>query len=198
MNSDPALKYEAFSFRTAHPVIFPSLLIVFLLSMFLLATFVSPMVFSGQMIAGAAFLEASCLFVIWMLLVALLTMSPVAISSESVTKYLFGIPICTIRWIEIAAVYKIRQRQLYGGLVGSKGYADNYTIRRRGWTLKDALLPNFLDSITFDDRFSNLSTLLNIINEQSTRCGFRLLSTDFQVRAEKPSASWFEVSINKF
>jgi hypothetical protein len=150
------------------------LFLIVLISALSLAVFALRMTFQDHRIASAIFLELCCIGAIWMLSVALLTISPVVATSSGITKCLLRIPVCTIRWEDVTAVHKLRQRQLYGAFFGSRGYADGYTVRRQGWSLIDALLPNLIHSIGFNDQFINLTALLNIVNERSKRdMGFR-------------------------
>jgi hypothetical protein len=147
-------------------------------------------------LAAQTFLATCCLFMLWMICITLLTMSPVVISSSAITKRLFGIPIREIRWTDVVAAHKLRQQQLYG--FGSRTYSDSYTIHRRGWGLIDAFVPNLVSSITFNDQFADLRALLDTINAQSRKNAFPLLSTDFELRAKAPSTKWFRVSVEEF
>jgi hypothetical protein len=185
-------------FRVAHPALITSSLLVSLIGTVSLAVFGFRIIFDGDNIAGAIFLELCCLLVVWMLSAALLRMSPIVVSSSGITKRLFEIPVCTIRWADVAAVQKNRQRQLYGGFGGSRGYSDSYTIRHRAWSLIDAFLPNLTHSVEFSDQFANLRALLNIVNEQSKRYGFPLLLTDFELHAKAASADWFQMTVDDF
>ena len=153
-----------------------------------LAAFAFRIIFYDYRIGGGIFLGLCCLAVIWMICAALLTISPVVVYSGGITKRLLGMITCAMRWDDVGAVYKLRQRKLYGSFLGSRAYADTYILRRKDWSLIYVLLPNLIRSIQFNDQFANVSTLLRIVNKQSEQHGFPLLLTDFEMRARDPSA----------
>src|SRR6266705_246166 len=90
-----------------------------------LGAFLLPQAIPGNGLA--MFTELLCLGMIWIGQGSILSMSPIVISSTDISKCLLGIRVCTIRWAEIVAAHKMRQRGF-----GSRGYSDIYTIRATG------------------------------------------------------------------
>jgi hypothetical protein len=170
-------------FRFARPIVL-SAWVFTLAAAVCVGAFLLPQAVRGDGIAIV--LELSCLGVIWIGQGSILSMSPIVISSTDISKCLLGIRVCTIRWVEIVAAHKMRQRGF-----GSRGYSDIYTIRARGFGLIDAFLPNLIHCVQFDGNFIDLRTLLDIINEKSSSNGFPLLVTE-------PSANWSAVQVERF
>ena len=170
-------------FRFARPIVLSAWAFT-LAAAVCLGAFVLPQAIDGNGLA--MFGELLCLGMIWIGQGSILSMSSIVISSTDISKCLLGIRVCTIRWAEIVAAHKMRQRGF-----GSRGYSDIYTIRATGFGLIDAFLPNLIHCVQFDDNFADLRTLLDIINEKSSSNGFLLFATD-------PSANWSTVQVERF
>jgi len=170
-------------FRFARPIVL-SAWVLALAAAVCFGAFMLPQAIHGDGLA--IFWELLCLGVIWIGQGSILAKSPIVISSTDISKCLLGIRFCTIRWVEIVAAHKMRQRGF-----GSRGYTDIYTIRARGFGLIDALLPNLIHCVQFDGNFVDLRTLLDIINEKSSSNGFPLFATD-------PSATWSPLRVERF